>query len=335
MLLLMPRARRADRRARGRVRRGDGPPAARTSCSPARTSSGRCSPGRPAGPSAHCSCSWCARAWRTRSRCRASAADRCSPPCSSARRAAWPPRASPAWSSSRRSAMGIGAMCTVMLGLPLTATLLATLLIGHRRPRRDAAGDRRGRRGLRHDGAPHASAARPARPLHARQRRRPTRPPTSTPITVTRYSWPVSISTTASAWPSGVAAVKSPKPGGRQDGEAEVHAIAVTDIRLREVRRAVHGGHERDDPGEEEPDVEVDRQRAEDGSQRDPALADQSRDAADQRRGDRRREQAADHRTRRPAGARRRRRGRPRGRRPRRPPARGHGGSRRGPARSR
>ena len=32
-------------------------------------------------------------------------------------------------------------------------------------------------------------------------------PPTSTPMTVTRYSWPTSISTTASVWPAGVAAV--------------------------------------------------------------------------------------------------------------------------------
>ena len=47
---------------------------------------------------------------------------------------------------------------------------------------------------------------------------------------------------------------------------AGVDPIAVIDIRLREVRRAVHCGHERDGPGEEEPDVEVDRQCADDGS---------------------------------------------------------------------
>jgi hypothetical protein len=39
-----------------------------------------------------------------------------------------------------------------------------------------------------------------------------TKLPISSPMTVTRYSWPVSISITASAWPAGVAAEKSPKP---------------------------------------------------------------------------------------------------------------------------
>src|SRR3954452_2472750 len=45
----------------------------------------------------------------------------------------------------------------------------------------------------------------------ARQPRRP-KLPTSTPMTVTRYSCPTSISSTARAWPAGVAAVRSPYP---------------------------------------------------------------------------------------------------------------------------
>ena len=39
-----------------------------------------------------------------------------------------------------------------------------------------------------------------------------TKLPISSPITVTRYSCPASISMTARAWPAGVAAEKSPKP---------------------------------------------------------------------------------------------------------------------------
>ena len=39
-----------------------------------------------------------------------------------------------------------------------------------------------------------------------------TKLPISSPMTVTRYSCPVSISITARAWPAGVAAEKSPKP---------------------------------------------------------------------------------------------------------------------------
>ena len=39
-----------------------------------------------------------------------------------------------------------------------------------------------------------------------------TKLPISSPMTVTRYSWPVSISITARACPAGVAAEKSPKP---------------------------------------------------------------------------------------------------------------------------
>ena len=42
--------------------------------------------------------------------------------------------------------------------------------------------------------------------------RRSTKLPISSPITVTRYSCPVSSSITASAWPAGAAAEKSPKP---------------------------------------------------------------------------------------------------------------------------
>ena len=60
----------------------------------------------------------------------ASAAARCSPPCSSARPPGSPPRTSPGSTLIPAAAMGIGAMCTVMLTLPLTSTLLATLLLG-------------------------------------------------------------------------------------------------------------------------------------------------------------------------------------------------------------
>jgi chloride channel protein, CIC family len=80
------------------------------------------------------------------------------------------------------AAMGIGAMCTVMLTLPLTSTLLATLLLGS-------------------DGlqvmpvvivavvVAYVVTARitPAPPAEAQARDRPTRSPTSTPMTVTRH----------------------------------------------------------------------------------------------------------------------------------------------------
>ena len=46
-------------------------------------------------------------------------------------------------------AMGIGAMCAAMLGLPLTSVLLATVLLGSDGLHCHAAGDRRGRRRLR------------------------------------------------------------------------------------------------------------------------------------------------------------------------------------------
>ena len=51
--------------------------------------------------------------------------------------------------------MGIGALSCAMLRLPLTSTLLATLLLGGDGAVGDAAGDRRGGGGLRrHHGAP-------------------------------------------------------------------------------------------------------------------------------------------------------------------------------------
>ena len=79
------------------------------------------------------------------------------------------------------AAMGIGAMCTVMLSLPLTATMLATLLLGA-------------------DGlevmpvvivavvVAYVVTARitPAKPAEPQDRERPAKLPTSTPITVTR-----------------------------------------------------------------------------------------------------------------------------------------------------
>jgi H+/Cl- antiporter ClcA len=79
------------------------------------------------------------------------------------------------------AAMGIGAMCTVMLSLPLTATMLATLLLGA-------------------DGlqvmpvvivavvVAYVVSARitPATPADAQARERPAKSPTMTPMTVTR-----------------------------------------------------------------------------------------------------------------------------------------------------
>jgi hypothetical protein len=78
-------------------------------------------------------------------------------------------------------AIGIGAMCTVMLSLPLTATMLATLLLGS-------------------DGlevmpvvivavvVAYVVTARitPAPPAEPQERERPAKSPTSTPTTVTR-----------------------------------------------------------------------------------------------------------------------------------------------------
>ena len=85
-------------------------------------------------------------------------------PCSSARPAGH--RRVPSWpglSLVPGVAMGIGAMATVMLKLPLTSTLLATLLLVQRRAGRGhAAGHRGGRGRLRHH---RVDAADPGRAL--------------------------------------------------------------------------------------------------------------------------------------------------------------------------
>ena len=118
-----------------------------TCCSPARRPWGPSS-GRRTTPSVRCCCSSCARASRTASRSAASAAARRSPPCSSG------PWAVPRCRTSRDLpmiagvAMGIGAMCVVMLKLPLTSVLLATLILAPTGSRH-AARHRRGRRGAR------------------------------------------------------------------------------------------------------------------------------------------------------------------------------------------
>ncbi len=82
------------------------------------------------------------------------------------------------------TAMGIGAMCTVMLSLPLTATMLATLLLGAD--------------GLEvmpvvivavvvaHVVTARLTPAPPAPPAEPQDRERPARSPTITPMTVTR-----------------------------------------------------------------------------------------------------------------------------------------------------
>ena len=120
---------------------------------------------------ARCCCSSLCKGLAYGCRSPASAAARSSRRCSSA-----PPAGSPlppprARRSSPRSAMGIGAMCTVMLTLPLTSDAPGHAAAGLRRRDVDAARDRRGRRRLRRhraaDAAPRAgrgyASRRPSR----------------------------------------------------------------------------------------------------------------------------------------------------------------------------